>query len=361
MGLPFLASSTKKKRDQMLAIDLGGHMTKAVHLQRRGEGFVLCGFALVDAPIYEKSPSAELLGEHLKAVSQALEAKTKFVALAVGVNDAIVRHVEMPPMPVSDMRLALKNNSKAFLQQDLPNYVFDCFFVPPRTQNAQNKAAEAPKGPAVAQKQKMLVAGAKKQLIENFQTGAKLAGLVADQIIPGLIGPVNVFERAMPELYATGGVALVDVGFKHSSICILQQGELVLSRVVALGGDHLTAGLAEAMNISYAEAEGIKIGMAGEVMAPLGALLSPLGRELRASIDFFEHQQDKTVTHVLVTGGSTRSEFILQTLQSEMLIECKTWNPTSFLQMSLSPKQVGEIEQVAPQLTVALGTALAAL
>jgi Tfp pilus assembly PilM family ATPase len=133
MGLPLFANGSKKKRDQMLAVDLGGHMTKAVYLQRRGEGFVLCGYAFMDAPVYEKTPSAELLGEHLKAVAQALEAKTKIVALAVGVSDAIVRHVEMPPMPVAEMRLALKNNSKAFLQQDLPNYVFDCYFVPPRS------------------------------------------------------------------------------------------------------------------------------------------------------------------------------------------------------------------------------------
>ena len=36
-------------------------------------------------------------------------------------------------------------------------------------------------------------------------------------------------------------------------------------RVVNIGGDKLTAGLAETMSISYAEAEGIKIGMAPEV------------------------------------------------------------------------------------------------
>ena len=54
-------------------------------------------------------------------------------------------------------------------------------------------------------------------------------------------------------------VALIDIGFRSSSICILQQGELVLSRVVNIGGDRLTAAIGEAMNISYAEAEGITV------------------------------------------------------------------------------------------------------
>jgi hypothetical protein len=41
-------------------------------------------------------------------------------------------------------------------------------------------------------------------------------------------------------------------------------------------------------------------------------------------------------------------------------VECKTWTPTGFLQMALSGQQALEIEQVGPQLTVAIGTALAA-
>ena len=55
------------------------------------------------------------------------------------------------------------------------------------------------------------------------------------------------------------------------------------------------------------------------------------------------------------------SEFILRTLQQEMMIDCKILNPTSFLQLELPSQQTVEIEQVAPQLTVALGAALAVL
>src|SRR5262249_35029268 len=139
-----------------------------------------------------------------------------------------------------------------------------------------------------------------------------------------------------------------------------QQGELILSRVVGIGGDKLTSGLAETLGISYAEAEGIKVGMASEIQSQLESLVLPLGRELRASIDFFEHQQDKTVSHVYVSGGSARSELILQSLQTELLVECKPWNPVSFLQMAVPPAQVAEMDQVAPQLAVAVGAAMAA-
>jgi len=153
---------------------------------------------------------------------------------------------------------------------------------------------------------------------------------------------------------------LVDIGFKHTTICIVQQGELVLTRTVAIGGDRLTTSLSESMNISYAEAEGIKVGMAQEVQSALQATIMPLGRELRASIDFFEHRHDKAVSQVFLSGGSTRCSVIVELLQAELMVECKTWQPTAFLQSELSPDQATELEQVGPQLTVAIGAAVTA-
>jgi type IV pilus assembly protein PilM len=174
-----------------------------------------------------------------------------------------------------------------------------------------------------------------------------------------MIGPYNAFEMAEPEAFSNTVLALVDIGFKNSTINIISGGELALSRVVGIGGDKITAGLSESLGVSYAEAEGIKIGMPQEVEATLYPLLSPLGRELRASIDFFEHQEDKSVAQVYLSGSAARSEYFLQVLQSELMVPCKSWNPTSFLQMSLPPQQMGEVEQIAPQLTVAVGAAAA--
>lgn len=355
MALPFINGS-KKRPDQLIAIDLGGRTTKAVHIQRKGERFELLNYALLDAPIYEKNLSVDLLSEHLKNVCQALDARTRTVSLALGVNDAIVRHADLPQMPVGEMRQMLKMNSKNHLQQDLPGHVFDCYIIPPRQpKNGEEKGKAA----VPSTKYRVLVAGARQQLIDDLQAAVKNTGLTADHIVPGLIGPVNAFEMALPEIFVREVVALVDIGFKNTSISILQEGELVLSRVVAIGGDRLTTGLAESLGISYAEAEGIKVGMPMEVQPNLEALVLPLGRELRASIDFYEHQHDRTVSQVYVSGGSARSELIIQLLQAELLVECRPWSPVSFLQNSLPPQQAAELDQVTPQLTVAVGAAVA--
>ena len=359
MALPFLNGLIRKKRTQMISVDLGTRITKAVLLEQRGSVWALCRYAMLDAPISDKKISPELLADHLKSVAAALGTQARHITLSVGIDDAIVRQVELPQMPIDEMRLVLKNNSKAYLQQDLAGYVFDCHIFPPKLA-ASGKAAETQKSP-VQSKLKVLVAGARQQLVNDFQAAIKTAGLVADYLVPGFIGSVNAFEMAMPEIFANESVALVDIGFQHTSICVLDRGELALMRVVNIGGDKLTAGLADAMNITYAEAEGIKVGLAPEVQSALEMQVLPLGRELRASLDFFEHQQDRAVSQVFVSGGSARSEMILQMLHSELIVECKTWNPTGFLQISLPGQQAVEIEHIGSQLTVAIGAALAAI
>ena len=85
----------------------------------------------------------------------------------------------------------------------------------------------------------------------------------------------------------------------------------------------------------------------------------PLGRELRASIDFFEHQRDKAVSQVYLSGATSRSEMVLQVLQRELYVECKTWNPLGGLELALNPQQSAEIENVATDLATAVGAAYA--
>lgn len=348
---------SQRRRDQVVVLDLGGRSTKAVHIQRKGEEYSLINYLLVDAPAAENGGSTGTMGEHIKSVWKQLGAKTRNLSLVLSPSNSMLRLAEVPLMPLGDMRLMLKLNSKNYLQQELPEHVFDCCVVPKTLTGGGKDNEAAVKGSN--QRCKVVVGGAKQDLLNELQSSVREAALIPDQVLPNLLGPVNAFELAKPNVFQKESVALVDIGFKNTSITIVSGGEMLMNRVVHMGGDRITHGLAESMGISYAEAEGIKIGMAEEVQAALQSLLSPLGRELRASIDFFEHQQDKTVSQVFISGGAARSECVVEMLQTELMINCQTWNPISFLQLALPPGKMGEVEQIAPQLAVSVGAAMA--
>jgi type IV pilus assembly protein PilM len=351
MALPFLGHRAKA-RSQIIAVDLGTHTFKAVHIQQKGGKFCLTDYCFQDSPGHNGPMTPQSLGDALNKVIQPLSGRSKEVALALGSGETILRHAELPLAAPSDMRTMLRYNAKAYLQQDLSDHVFDCHIVPPRP---GTKVELRP-----GQKCRVLVGGAPSRLIQDIIAGARIAGVIPEVVVPGLVGPVNAFEAAYPERYAEGVVALVDIGFQSSSITILLKGELMLTRVVGIGGDRLTSGVAETLGIGYAEAEGIKLGLPQEVESTIIGLLSPLVRELRASIDYFEHQQDCTLSEVYVSGGSSGSDYVLQLAQAEMVVPCITWNPTAFLTLNLPAQKLSEIEQSAPRLTTAIGAALAA-
>ena len=119
-----------KKRNQILAIDLGSRATKAVLLDRKQDSFTLSRYTITDAPIYEKGIPQGLLTEHLRGIVERMEPKTRQVTLAIGSEDSVLRSTEMPLLPLADMRQMLKFNAKSYLQQDLRDYVFDCYILP---------------------------------------------------------------------------------------------------------------------------------------------------------------------------------------------------------------------------------------
>lgn len=350
MSLSLLRHGSQKI-DQIIAIDLGARSTKAVYVQKNGGTLNLVSYTVQETPPFEKRISRELLTKLLLEVTQALNAKTKRVILVVGAADCLICHADMPLMSVSEMRKSIKLTSKNYFQENLPGHSFDCFVFPPQQES------NLPAGKKQMAKSKALLVAGKDELIENLQEAAREAGLVVEQITPGQIGPVNAFE-ALPSDLPRPVVALIDIGFLHSTINILDDGKLRLTRVVNLGAHKLTSGLAETLKITYSVAEGLKQVMPHKVQTKLKELMSPLCQELRASIDFFEHQQEKIVSEVFVSGGTARSPVLIEILQTELMLPCKNWDPSGSLALTLSPTQTTEIKQDGPGLAVALGAAI---
>ncbi len=95
-------------------------------------GLTLTRYLVQDAPIYDKALPQGLLTEHLRSIVEQIQPATKRVTVAISVGDSVLRTAELPLMQVSEMRQMLKFNAKNYLQQDLRDYIFDCYIVPPR-------------------------------------------------------------------------------------------------------------------------------------------------------------------------------------------------------------------------------------
>jgi hypothetical protein len=201
---------------------------------------------------------------------------------------------------------------------------------------------------------RVLVISARRSLVEDLVDGARDAGLTVEGITIGQVALTNAFRKTNPEALAQS-VALVEIGYRSSTISILHAGELALTRVVNLGAE----GLATVLDQATAGGSGDSIDnenpLSDALQVSVQKAISALAREIDASIGFFLSQHDHPVIQVYVSGGSARSHFILQTLEAELGLPCRNWNPTTAFELRVPQEKAAEIDYEAPQLTGAVG------
>jgi len=88
-----------------------------------------------------------------------------------------------------------------------------------------------------------------------------------------------------------------------------------------------------------------------------GQVLKDLGNEVNLSFDFFEKQFDGEVQEVRLTGGSALLPFLEESFEKIFEKRTKTWNPIEGLKVKADNVDVEALNQLAPQLAVALGLA----
>ena len=169
MGLPFFDSAIGRKRDQMMAVDLGSRTTKAVCVSAPRPGFALGGFALLDAPIYEKTLPPDLLGEHLKAINQALQSPTRY-RLPDRRASTMPRFATLtsPACPCTTCGRSSSSTPSPICSRICPAMCSIAMSAPRAQQPKPNDKSKDASGPP---KQRVLVAGARKQFVDDYVAG----------------------------------------------------------------------------------------------------------------------------------------------------------------------------------------------
>ena len=134
-----------------------------------------------------------------------------------------------------------------------------------------------------------------------------------------------------------------------------------MNRVMTMGSDQLTSGLAQAMGVEAAAAEALKLQVTDETKPYLQQLVRPLAKEIRTSIDFFENQHDTPVCELHVSGATAKNPFILETLQEELMLPCLAWNPLAGVINDLPPEKKALMDEIGPEFVGATGAAAATL
>lgn len=264
----------------------------------------------------------------------------------------VVCQVELPRMPLPEARAALQLNSVRFLHRDLSDYYIDL-----TEQIVEGAPTPAPKNT----KMQLLVGGATRADVlwyRHVLTAAKVRPVAIEL---STLTVVNGLLATEPELCQKEAILLLDLGARSTSMNFIWRGQLLFTHVMYFGSQQITEHLAQKLGLDLPAAEVEKLKMSEAVQGLVQAAISPLARELRSSIDFFDQQHDCRISRTLACGGVAGSPKILEILGSEVGIRIEPWNCLGRLDTTETRGDQAQLAVVAPELAAAVGVALTRL
>ena len=346
----FLRRSNRAKRDLVVGLDLGARQLKAAVLQRDKDEIKLARYAVTRSVAgASKAGPADRLGAELQELMAQLGVSERTARVAISCPSATVCETEMPRTPLEDAKNALRLNSVRYVRRDLSSFYLDAIELP-------DSHATDGKG-KISPTMRVLVAAADKEEVRWYRTALESAKIHPEAIELSALTVVNAFQAGNAELCQNEIVVLLDIGAHSTSINLLRQGTPAMTRIMHFGGNHINEFIGTILTLQPHVAEEEKIKMSEAVQPLISQAISPLAREVRSSIDFFERQQECHVSRAFACGGSACSASILKFLSNEVGIQFNSWNPSQTLSIAHFNGEGPQLESVAPSLAAAIGAA----
>lgn len=353
-----------RKPSSIIGIDLGNSSLKIVQLQKKGEQYFLAKVGKIfhqQSPNQPESQTEQGFAAQLKELTSLVKTSGADVHYSINPPNSAIRYVELPKLPLQEVRAALKLNSAIYLRQNFDHYTFD---VCPLDHEAvaafssgKQKNKKASPTATLHGKIKVLVGGISSSEVVLYFHASRRAGIKPRSLQLAPISLINGFEAAYPEIFQNQAIAILDFGHLSSSLTILDKGTPLLTRVVPIGGKHITEFMAQAANLAFAQAEAAKLQADSNLNNAVNQTIVSLVREVQSSINFFEKNSDQAISKVYLAGASVYSTTIVESLSRDIGTICEPLNATQGLTIDLPVEQQDIFAQNPFAFSTALGTA----
>ena len=352
------------KKNQVVGLDIGSCAIKLAEIEQTRYGSALKKFGMVGVPqgaIVEGSiKDIEAVSGAIRNLFENLRVNNRNVAVSLSGYAVIAKKIELDRTDETGLEAVIQEEAEKHIPFDINDVNID-FAVLPRIKSEEDeddiKATSAPQTMDV-----MLVA-AKKDVVEeyiNLVTAADLNPVILDVDVFALQNAVEVsIEDPM------GSFAIINIGANELQINTVRNGISVFSRDSSYGGARINADIMAAFNVTFEEAEKIKLGGSEEkgrrdsLESIFIAQVSTWVREIRRALEFVAGTYSGgPVAKILLAGGSCRLPGFASYLEMETGITVKELNP--FFDIAVNEKHfdLDYLNYMAPQAGVAVGLAL---
>lgn len=343
-NFPFLKNLIPSKVVRpSVGLDIGVSSCRMVEVVVRPDGCELLRWAI------EPIVAGDVVKSIRNVMSKTSQPNPAPVTALTG-KGTLIRFVDMPNMSLVDLKRSFSFEVDKYFPFPKDQIFTDCHIL------EQSKDSKLP----------VLVAAAKKELVNERMKLMSSAGMQAEFITLNSIAIANVFDvlgcPKITEATAVGpqAIAILDVGEIVSNLTILVDNKPKFNRDIFIGGRDFTKSIASGLHVSLDEAEKIKQdpkGRVAEIVSIIESVTFDLVSELRLSFDYFVTEKNIPLTQLFLTGGGTSMQHLQQHLPKQLDVTATCWNPISLLKLD-SSVSVEDVNAKAGYLGSALGLAL---
>src|ERR1700681_2505909 len=340
-----------RKNRQLVGLDIGSSSIKAVELKSTKAGYELVSFGMemlaqdtvVDGAIMD----APQVANAITKIFDAQNIKTKNVATSVSGHSVIVKRVPLPLMTEEELYDRIPSEASQHIPFDIADV------------NLSYQLLES----MDAQMDVLLVA-VKKDKILNHTNVLAQAGKTPVVVDIDAFGLQNCFEMNY-EPDAGQTVALLNIGASVMNINIVRGGVPLFTRDVSVGGNQYTDSLQKELDLSFDDAESLKLGrkvgtVSEDAKLPiLQQVTEIIVLEIQKTFDFFRASSaGEHIERIYLAGGSSKVPGLVEALRQEFSMPVELFNPFQRVLAPADGAGAELVEQNAGQLAVAVGLAL---
>jgi type IV pilus assembly protein PilM len=345
-----------------LGLDIGSTSVKMILLKeqrKRGQvSYALQSFgmkplppeAIVDGALMNSTAIVQALQE----LMNELKVKNKEVAIGVSGHSVIIKKIQMPRMSQEELEESIQWEAEQYIPFDVKDV------------NIDTQILDAGGNDATGQMDVLLVA-AKKDMINDYTTVVSESGLQPVVVDVDAFAVQNMFASNY-DVPDKETVVLINAGASVVNINIISNGITVFTRDVTIGGNQFTEEIQKQLNVSYEEAEALKIGgtrgdsdavVPQEVERVLLSVAEQVAGEIQRSLDFYAGTAvDANFTKVYLSGGTAKIPALFKTIETRVGVPVEILNPFRKIDVDNRKFDPAFIMEVAPMAAVAVGLAL---
>jgi type IV pilus assembly protein PilM len=327
-------------KKSVLGIDIGTTNIKIAQITTNGNTHTLDTYGLVNVSFEIDENKEEVINKTvvvLRNLIQKAGVTTKKVVASLPNSAVFTSVIEMPKLSDAELKTAIEFEAKKYVPLPIAEMTLSWSII-----------ETTPDG-----KDKVLITAVPNSILRSYLKIFELAKLE----------PLALEIEALALIRALisdnkGGILLIDVGAKATHLNIVENGNLLLTRNVPVGGETITAKIAESLKISITRAEQFKkdfgLNQASLIPETIKPILATIKNEAKQLQGIYQ-ARGKKFDKIIIVGGTANLPG-LNDYFSELGPTIVNGDPLT--KLTYSPQIKPVLSQYATNLTVSIGLAL---